>query len=124
MNKATIKKKMNRLFYQAQHQIWQRCAVCWQSPVEIHRLIHKGGSGSCDLRSGIGLCPYHHRLSPHLSAHGSPETFKRWLADKHPETARWVEANEHKIEPSVNWEAKLREVESWALPILEGRCIK
>ena len=121
MKKSTIKQKMDRLFYSAQHQIWQRCAVCRRSPVEIHRLIRKGRSGSCRQESGIGLCAEHHRLSPVLSAHGSPEAFKQWLADKHPETARWVEANEHRIEPSVNWETKLKEVEVWALPILEGR---
>ncbi len=124
MKKTTAKRKISNLWFAAQHQIHRRCLVCWNEPVEIHHLIRRGNSVAWDRLNGIGLCEAHHRTSSTLSAHGTPDKFRQWLAAKYPDLARWVEANEHRIEPSVDWEEKLREVESWALPILEEKCIK
>jgi hypothetical protein len=121
MSKSAIKKRISDLWYGAMHVLHTRCAVCWSPFPEAHHIIPKGNAIAWSKENGIGLCKDHHTGSGTPSAHGSPEAFKQWLADKHPETARWVAANEHRIEPSVNWEAKLKEVEAWALPILEGR---
>ena len=78
-----------------------RCAVgnedC-KGPLEAHHLISRGHKATrTAVEGGILLCSWHHRLSPHLSAHGAPRAFKTWMEANRPEQAAWVAANKWKI---------------------------
>jgi hypothetical protein len=115
MTKGELKRKMDAIWYAAQHRIWKRCAVSGETPVEIHHLIPKGNLATrWEKENGIGLVKRHHTPSTVMSAHGTPKAFMDWLKRKRPNLARWVEDNRHRIEPSVNLNDKMKELKEWA----------
>jgi len=86
MSKASLIAQADKLFASWFHNEYSFCAICGDSPVELHHLVRKGNK-LCrwERLNSISLCSFHHRESRLLSAHGSPEAFEDWLAENMPE---------------------------------------
>ena len=86
LSKQSLMKRADALWYEYQHKQQRRCAICHEGGVEIHHIIPIGHKLTrFDRLNGLALCPFHHRISKLLSAHGSPDMFEDWLAEHLPE---------------------------------------
>lgn len=55
--------------------------------LEMHHARGRGKGFRWRTDSHLLLCAWHHRNSPHMSAHGAPKAFAFWLNRHHPEIA-------------------------------------
>jgi len=96
MSKSSWSKKADSAWYEYQHRIWQRCAVCRCPGVQAHHLITKGQKLTAfDPENGIGLCPEHHQGST-FSAHGTPEKFIEWLEKNRQKQYEYFQTNRNR----------------------------
>ena len=101
MNKTSIKKELDFLFYDIQHKIRRHCLVCGDPNFEVHHLIPKNHMLTAwDIDNGVPLCPRHHRTDKHLSAHGHPHRWLDWLKEYHP--AHYMYIQVHKQEKATS----------------------
>ena len=106
------------------------CAVCATLPLEkrvnatqfhTHHLISRERMFfRHTLTNGMCLCNRHHNNDPHLSAHGAPWAFEKWLKEHAPERYKWWLKNRNECYTGIKIDyqqihsvlaAKLRELE-------------
>lgn len=96
----------DKLWADAIHaQRW--CFICHhegklnETNCEAHHVAGRSKRFRWRVELGMLLCPWHHRNSPLLSAHGAPKVFKAWLLGHFPQIAEAnyeVETAEQAIE--------------------------
>ena len=110
--KATVDKKLDRLWSKLVKERDKECQVCKDksqpkinaTTLQAHHIFsRRGRSTRWDLENGISLCSYHHNFatSPHISAHGEPKAFFRWLEET--KGKRWVNALERRYHNMRKW---------------------
>ena len=81
MKKPEIK-KLDKMWGEAIHSLYDCCAVCKKKDVrlEAHHIFTRGKQSTrWDLENGILLCSLHHKFDKNLSAHTAPRNFWLWL---------------------------------------------
>ena len=102
MNKSSIKKELDSIWYELQHKIHRRCLICNEGGVELHHLIPKSHILTAwDMDNGVALCPKHHRTDNVISAHGRPAIFRDYLKEWEPELYTYITENETRIAHSL-----------------------
>lgn len=79
------------------HTKYTGCLVCGKThgKLDAHHLLTKGSQNALKHHpmNGVLLCVHHHKWDRKMSAHGTPELFKRWLEENHPDKFEWMENN-------------------------------
>ena len=96
MSKQSLIKLADKLFAAWFHSEFKTCAICGESPIEMHHLIRRNNYLFRWVKMNvIPLDPFHHKHSRLLSAHGAPDEFAEWLRVNRPDQYEFWQKNKY-----------------------------
>jgi len=96
--KKIEKREINRKFKEWAELVKERdgnkCVICGNPKrLNAHHIIGRHDKYlRFDIKNGISLCPFHHRLNREFSAHFGSFNFILWLIENRPEQVEYLKS--------------------------------